>query len=458
MQFVVLMVVASKLGSFYYGIWGFILMLAGYFSTCNFGIANSLNVLMVQNKDDKEVEANYVASALVCVILLSVAVVVAGLIVPQCHFETFEKYHIGKIFYAICIYAIFDYFNKLFSNIYRVKNRLLELSFYQSINALLFFIVMLLFSGEQLLYALLIAYVSAQILSFIVFVTRGGVPFRGKPSLNGMLSVIKKGFYLFIYNSCFYLILVTTSSIISYNYSVSEYGLYTFSYNLGHSILLILEAFTFIVFPKLLDKFYSGNNDDVKQTIQLVRINYVVLSHGLFYLAFLFFPLFVMVLPQFKEALISINLTGLAIILTVNSFGFNTFLIARNKEKLIAIISATSLLVNVLVGFLIVKLHAAYYMVVLCLMISYFVFAVLCSMFANIELKEKTDYWKLLSDVFPLSLLIPFGFSFVIAMEELYYLSFLPFVLYLLLNISSIKEIVRTFNVIRLNSNFINIK
>jgi O-antigen/teichoic acid export membrane protein len=445
------MIVASKLGPYYYGIWGFILMLIGYFSICNFGIANSVNVLMVQHKDDNRAVSDYVASALLCVGLLSFAVALVGVVVPLFHFDILEKYEIGILFYLICLYAIVDYFNKLFSNIYRVKNRLLELSFYQSSTALLTLCVIFMIDGRELLYGLFLAYFLAQLLSLLFFLFRGAIPFGGHASYNGVRLVFKKGFYLFLYNSCFYMILVSTSTIISYYYTVSEYGLYTFSYNLGNAVLLILEAFAFILFPKMLDKFYSGNNEVVLKTLEQIRVNYVVLTHGLMYVAFSLFPIFIMFFPQYHDALMALWFTALSVMLTVNSFGYNTLLISRNRERLIAMISIVSLLVNVAVGLIFAHFHAPYYMIVVSVMISYILFAVLCGYYACRQLELNINVLSLMKDLFPMSLLIPFVLALLIATQNLSLLSFMPLVVFLAMNKSNLCNIFKTINNIRKN-------
>lgn len=451
LQFIILMVVASKLGPYYYGIWGFILMLIGYFGVSNFGIANSINVLMVQHKDDAKTISDYVFSAMLCVGILSLVVVLIAVIVPFCHFDILKKYEIGNLFYLICLYAIFDYFNRLFSNIYRVKNRLLELSFYQSSTALFVFCVIFLVNGHKLLYGLFAAYFLSQIFSLLFFLLRGAIPFNGHASFEGVCLVFKKGFYLFLYNSCFYMILVSTSTIISYYYSVSEYGLYTFSYNLGNAVLLILEAFAFILFPKMLDKFYTGDNEMVLKTLELIRVNYVVLTHGLMYVAFALFPIFIMFFPQYQDALMALWFTALSVMLTVNSFGYNTLLIARNKEKLIAKISIVSLLVNVAVGLLFAHLEAPYYMIVVSVMISYLLFAVLCGYYAYRQLGLKMHLLSLMKDLFPVPLLIPFVLALLVATRNQNLLSFMPLIIFLVMNTSNLRNIFNTINNIRKN-------
>lgn len=63
-QFITSIWVAVKLGPFYLGIWGVILLLINYFKLINFGISNSLTVLLVQHKENKKQVDDYVKTAL----------------------------------------------------------------------------------------------------------------------------------------------------------------------------------------------------------------------------------------------------------------------------------------------------------------------------------------------------------------------------------------------------------
>ena len=46
--------IAAKLGPFYMGVWGFILLILNGFSQLHLGIGNSLNVLLDHNKENVE--------------------------------------------------------------------------------------------------------------------------------------------------------------------------------------------------------------------------------------------------------------------------------------------------------------------------------------------------------------------------------------------------------------------
>ena len=53
------LLIAGKLGPYYFGIWGFVLLLINYFHIIDFGIGNSMTVLLVQNKENPQRQRNY---------------------------------------------------------------------------------------------------------------------------------------------------------------------------------------------------------------------------------------------------------------------------------------------------------------------------------------------------------------------------------------------------------------
>src|SRR5690606_41162050 len=56
-QFVSAIFIAKSLGPFYFGIYGFILLIINYFRIFDFGISNAVSILLVQNRGNKERES-----------------------------------------------------------------------------------------------------------------------------------------------------------------------------------------------------------------------------------------------------------------------------------------------------------------------------------------------------------------------------------------------------------------
>lgn len=444
-QFVSSIYIAVKLGPFYLGIWGFLLLLLNYFKIINFGIGNSLNILMVQYKNDESKVKDYVASSFLIVSIICFGVCLAAGYYYFFGIPAFDKYQVGYLFYLVCGIAILVYINSLFVIIYRVRNSLFEIAFYQSIIPALLLVMMFFFTNSTLLLYLLLMYILGETVSLILFFKGKQVIWGGHVNWRNSKTVLNKGFYLFIYNFCFYLIIVSTRTIISTYYSVEEFGFFTFSYTLANAILLFLEAFSFVIFPKVIDKLNSTDVNTIVSTIRTLRVNYVSFSHGLIYIALIIFPMFLYFVPKYQSTLETLNLIALSIVLYTNSFGYNTYLMARNKETTIAKISLYSLVLNIVCALLLVNFwNVEYTYVILSTMGAYFFYACLCVWHGQKLLGSKLSVWKIINECFPIKLLLPYLSAVGVVILDMQYMIIIPLALFIVMNYRIIIEIINT--------------
>lgn len=452
MTFLSSMIIAAKMGPYYLGIWGFITLLLRYFHIIDLGIGNSITVLLVQNKDNSQKQDDYEKSSLFILSLMSVVVLLLGLYNYLFGISVFEKYQIGNLFYFVCIIAILQYFNDYFLKVYRVKGKMFEFTFYQSIIPILTFIAVFFTHGEKLVYLLVGVYLLSHIISLIVYISGRAISLKGKLQLSKTDELLKKGMYLFVYNFCFYMIIISTKTIIGAYYTIEEFGYFTFSYTLAHAAILLLTAFSALITPKLLDKFTTNDKSIIYNTIRTVRVNYVYLAHGLMYIAMTIFPVLLYFLPKYADTLQVINFTSLATLLYTNSFGYMSFLMARNREKAIALNSLFCLLVNISVAFFLVKvLHVGYEYVVLATLFSYFIYAFMSVHLGQKELIREISVIKVVKEVFPMGLLIPFVSAVIVTIINNKYLMFIPLTCFTTINTKEIKEIFNSLKKILYN-------
>ena len=457
-SFISSMIIAAKMGPYYLGIWGFITLLLRYFHIIDFGIGSSVTVLLVQNKGNEKDRADYEMSSIFILGFLSLIVVLLALYYYLLGIPFFEKYELGVLFYFICIIAILQYFNDYFFKVYRVKGKMIEFTFYQSISQVLTLVAVFIAREEKLVHLLIGVYIVAHFLSFLLFLRGKGIAVNGKYRWEKAQIILRKGFFLFIYNFCFYMVIISTKTIIGAHYSVEEFGYFTFAYTLANAAILLLTAFSTLITPKLLDKFNSPDNNVIESTIRTLRINYVFLSHGLMYTAMLCFPILLYLLPNYSETLKAINLTSLATILYANSFGYMSFLMARNRERIIARNSFICFLINVTIALIIAKiLNASYDYVILATLVSYFVFAYLSVSYGKKEICQKSDFTTVMKDTFPIGILIPFSVAVVVTIINSPYLMFFPVLTFIMINIHAIREIYRQFRRILNNPSVIDI-
>lgn len=449
LQFVNSMVIAAKLGPYYLGIYGFILLILNYFQLINLGIPNSYNVLYIHHKEDQQERNNYTINSFVLTGYLGIVVIICYLFYVFGLYDISQKYDINKWAIWIAIIAILNYFQSMILAVFRLNNQLGKVAFCQSIGVILITFCIIIGRGEFLISLLVASQFISCLICLILAFCSGIIPTPKSCiiSINYQRAIIGKGFFLFLYNSCFYFIITADRTIISNFYSVDEFGLFTFSYTLANALMLLLDALNFAVFPKVIGSLSGDDIKVVDYSICKYRVCYITIANTLVYLGLLFFPLIVLVLPKYSLSLRSIELVALTTLMGANYAGYSDVLIARNKEKTLAIVSFAALCLNCIVAILLVHLfRVPFDFVIIATMITYAFFSVTIIYFGSAEL-ENTPIRRVLSISFPLRQIVPFLASIAICMFGYNYLLPIPIIAFLLLNfrqISQIKQIAIT--------------
>lgn len=427
-QFVNSLLIAQKLGPENLGIWGYYLLIYCYLTFITLGIPNSLNILTVQNKNNDENVQKIFDSSFISVIGLCV------LITFFCvgYYGVEDKYnlsiHTGLFIFIIGAIAVMNQVNTLYATMYRVRNKLFGMAFHQSAAHFIMLIVVLFVDGKNLLIGLLMSYFLGELFSFLIFKKGNVISFKKKISIAYVKLVLNKGFYLFIYNTGFYFILLTTRSLIQTSYMIEEFGFFTFSYTIANSVLLLLQAFTTIIFPKLIDKYKTEDSKKVIEISNLLLDTNVTLSYTMVLLAIPCIPLLLYLMPQYQSTYDTISFTALTVLLYNNAV-YGSFLMAHNKEKFMALVAVVSLSVNILMSlFLINIVHVRYCYVVFAMMASYFIYSYMITMKSYRLLGKSYDPISVIKGFLPYRLLLPF-------ILEILLIIFNPNPLMLLLNL-----------------------
>ena len=457
-QFVVSLLCAAKMGPYYFGLWGFMILLLNYMQQINLGISNSANIMLVQERNNPTLFAQIESTAFFTQGLLCVGVLFFALGNILFDYSFLEKYKIGGLFYVVCLTALFAYMVQICMTIYRIKHQLAEIAFSQSIIPFLTFVFLFVATGKQLLFWFSIAYLVGNMFSFIVFLTRGNISFRERPKLSVFSKLLSKGFFLFVYNCCFYLIMISTRTIVSAFYQVEEFGYFTFAYTLADAVILLLGAITFLLFPKSIEKLHTNDKIQVKRIISLLRNILMTLTHGLMYVAFVFFPIITWLIPKYSHSLPAIYTISLALLAYTVCTGYTDYLMAQNKDRQIAFISGLSLLFNVLIAVFLAKVvHCSYVYVIVATIISYWLFSILCVMYGKNLMNERNSFINILSESFPLRLMIPFFSTFLIILFDSLWILPIPFLLYVIFNYVQIKNICAMFRKLIYNPNMLDV-
>ena len=346
-QFLTSIWLALKLGPYYFGLWSFILLLANVGSQCNWGIANAVNILLIQHKEDRSRCAAYEFNSLVMTGVICILPFLVALFDTFWPIPLFAKYQLSRLSYAVAFVVASFYLNLLFINILRVKNRILEIAINQSLFPVLTFVAIC-FASDRLLLDLLVgAYIVAMLVSIFLFVRTRCVALRGYVSVSVMREIAVKGFYLFLYNACFYLIMLSTKMLISVYYPVETFGHFAFAFNVANATTLFIDSLMFLLFPKMIDVLRKGEASEIAEKLGVMRICYIGTMVMLFAAMTCAFSVLIRFMPKYAPSLsIFIALAGTLLVYTF-CFGYSAFMLARNQERKMAVYSMMGLTTNI---------------------------------------------------------------------------------------------------------------
>lgn len=451
-QFINTLLIAKKLDPYNFGVWGFLQLIIIYFSYFNFGIPSSLNILASINKNKtKYVTLNF-NTALILISLLSIIVILIFTINNGVDFNFGEKYKFNENSLYVLLIIIIGYFNSIFLNIFRIYNKLSEITFNQSITQISILIIVSVFNGNSLINYLLTGMIISNSLSLILFIKNCPLKIKFIYSKKLITQLQKSGIYFFIYNTSFYLILISTRSIISYYYKVEEFGFFNFAYSISNIIYLLLNSFIFLVFPKIINKLSSLEDNESYKLIHFIRSKYVLITNIISHFAIMCFPLFIIFFPKYESAIYTFNLITLTQLMYANCFGSPVLLMARKKEKKIALSAFMILIINIVLTLIVVKFFKVNYsQVIIASTLTYVIYIININRLSLIEINKYKGVINLITSTFTLNLIIPFIISFIFSILQMTSIFFiLPFLLYIILNnkliidtINSIKEVIK---------------
>lgn len=441
-QFINSLFIAVFLGPYYFGIWGFITLAIQYLNQLNFGISHSTSVIIAIHKSKEWYVKKVIGNSIIMLAILSLFISLFFLSNELFNLNIGNKYNFSKYAPVVLLIGILAYYNALFSNIFRVYGKVAEIAINQSSFPVLALMTIFLFEGENLLWGLLSANLIAFLFSLFLYIYR--TPIKLKPIFSKRLArtIQTKGWYLFIYNTSFYLIIISTKSLISVYYSVEEFGYFTFAYNLANVVLLLLQSFSFLIFPKLINRMAYATSEKISELLEDLRGIYITTSHFLVHLAILFIPILITFFPQYSEASQVFKLTALTTIMFSNAFGYSGLLIAKGLVKKLGRLALAVLILNlVLVWSLISIFKINFTFAILGTMVANFVYLYLLTYMGRKNLQLKSDFLMILKDVYPLRIFLPFFLSFTFIFFDFSNYWFITVILlFLILNFKKLKK------------------
>jgi len=353
-----------------------------YLSYTGLGMQYAITAeLATKDSITSDERSDIIGSSLVITGLISFVLLLLGLGIQVTGFPLFEKYYFSH--YALALFLVVGLYHlqQLFTNIYRVFGYLSRIVASELLTAIIPLVSVLMFNNSPILINILLwALVFSGFLSVLIYIIKK--PFKVKVGMNQKIFIrlLRMGIPLLVYNISHHLITTSGKTMVSSFYSVEEMGYYSFSHSITTGVMLGLNAVSWVVFPNILSKTHSGiPNEQVADFIQRVNKLYNTSVFFMIYLVILLLPALFIVLPQYKQASISLSVLLLAQAVLSASFGFNCVAIARKEQMKVAGVSAISAGITTGLSSLLAFTHVSFDRIALAVLFGAFVYSILQS-------------------------------------------------------------------------------
>lgn len=338
---------AKILGPFYFGIWGFLNLCIQYLSHSLLGIQYSLNLeLSTGEQSNKEYVHRLTSSALFITTVISLILLLTGVGMYWLEPGLFERYLLSHYsIYIVVIVSLLN-FQQVFFNIFRVYGKFFKIGFAELLVSAAVLVALFVAEEEQLIQLLFLSWIISLIISIAIFFFNSPIPLRIKKYASETRTLFKVGFPLLIYNLSYYLIIISSTTILSIFYPVEVMGYYTLSNSISNAILLGINSIVWAFFPSFLAQMKEGI--PAEQAVRVIeKINRIYLTAiFLIFIGFLMLaPAIYFFLNQYAASESTLNILFVTQIILASNFAANTYTMARKKYLHLALLSFISVIV-----------------------------------------------------------------------------------------------------------------
>ncbi len=444
LQFINAILIAKYLGVLYFGIYSFLLLINQYLLYSSIAPSYSLNAILASRKNENEFVGKLWNNALLLSCTLVGLVFLSSEIIIFYTPNIFLKYHFSEYSDLVLLIFALTSINNLFVNLYRIYGLLQKINFNQLIIPLIQFITIFFVKEKELLYYLLVGTVAANIISLLLFLHK--TPLKNGFSFNKLIfkDISTRGFHLLLYNVSFYLILLSSRTIVSIYYSAEELGYYTLAVNLSNAIFIIVGAFSSILYPKLLFKFSTCNEDQIKQLLLKFQSLYITGCYLLTFLGFLAIPLIELFLPQYTQAMPAFKILLLTQLFLNNNFGNSILLVAKKKERSMTNNALSGMILIIVISLIFTNFKCSFTSIAVAVSFGFSYFCIKITGQAFKLIGKRKYFTDVLLELFPLNFLIPIIILIIsIVIKDNYFLPSLSLIVFSMLNMHKIKNVLK---------------
>ena len=429
LYFIISILVANKLGLFFFGIYGFFKLLIQYFSYSNLGVNYSGLVIMSEQKvlDNSKNENILSLSLIISAISFLVIFVLFSLICNYIYPYLYEKYNVNEYIFFLFIIILFKQFNQIFINTNRIYDNLSLINWAYIIPCLCELLALLFGNEESLLRNILWAMVISNIFVTILFLVKTPIKIHCRPKIADARCLLLRGIKLLAYNVSFYFIILVSKSFISKYFQVEEFAQYSFSYNLSDAVMLLNNAISFLIYPALLNKLYmTSDNFEKKAILHETQEKYMLIANLIIIVAFIVLPLLHYIVPEYNKSPDILYSLLFAQLLIANTFTLSTNLVQLKKENSLIVIGLGTIIFMLFVNLMLLKLTKNIIVVSYGLSLSLIIYN-LSLAYLNVSILKlnKNAIFKFVNPTF----FIPFILALIAKIYFTYHLSIIIFII-----------------------------
>ena len=346
--FIISLVIANKLGLFYFGIYGFLKLIIQYFTYSNLGVNYSSLVIMSEdaNKDITKNSSILTSSIIITFFSLTFFYLIFVAICNLYDIEFYNRFNIGQYVFYIFFIVLIKQINQLYINIYRVYDRLKIINWAYIIPCIGEFIILFTGNGKRLLDNIMWAMVFSNGIVFIIFLVDAKFSISNNIDIKATKKLVRRGIMLLLYNISFYFIVLVAKSYISSEFQIEDFAQYSFSYNISDAVMLLNSSVSFFIYPNLINKLSSSNSTDNSLLLMREMQQYYMIAASLVIIIALIASHFLqLIVPDYVRSEYILQILLLSQLLVANSFIMTTFLVQQKKELKLIILGVSTIIV-----------------------------------------------------------------------------------------------------------------
>lgn len=437
------LLLAKYHGIYMFGIYGFVLMFLQYFSYANLGVNHSLNTILALKKSKSELSTAIWENSLLISVLFSTAIIIVNFALLYFFPNILSKFEYAKYGIAIVFLGVVSNFNNLFLALYRIHSKFLKINF-QLLAPQVVILFVLLFNSQVSIELIVRCMLITNLISLILFIYKSPLKLKLNYHKKIISNLLNRGISLLLYNMSYNFIMIASATLVSIFYIVSDFGQYKFAQTISSAIFMAAGAFSFVFYPKMLNRISTKNKEEVLIFIKEMKDIYIGALNFLSFTFLLIVPVILMLFPEYTGMLNVFKLLLIAQVFSNQSNVYKTYLISKREEKYLTYYGFLSIIIVVITGLMFSIYKLPFEFVALSVVLGSGFYSYM-SIRKSLLFIGKSD-GGFIKEILSYKLLIPLFIVLAsILWNDNFVLPILSFLVYVILNISESKLIFKGF-------------